>query len=149
MLVTAITANMWFCNEITARTNTVDFETKRRAVPPLGQHQVKSMSTAEDKTDLVQWSHQAHPLWGAAQVKFQGAELHPCQEIQDNTCPASFPPHISCNNFHMEHGPQALTAEPGEGKRVTNLLFFFLYFHYHQISDECYFCKTQHKKNSQ
>lgn len=29
---------------------------------------------------------------------------------------------------------------------VTNLLFFFLYFHYHQIWDECYFCKTQHKK---
>lgn len=108
-----------------------------------GQHQVKSISTNEDKPHLVQWPLQVHALWSAAQVKFQGAELHPCLENQDNT------PHISCNNFHMGHGPQALTAVLGEGERVTNLFFFFLYFHYHQIWDECYFCKTQHRKNSQ
>ena len=60
--------------------------------------------------------------------------------------PAPFPPHINCNNSYTGHGPQALPAELGEGERVTNLLFFFLYFHYHQIWDECYFCKTQHKK---
>lgn len=110
------------------------------------QHQIKSISTHEDKPHFVQWPHQAHPLWGAAPVKFQGPELHPSGN-SDNTPPASFPPHITCNNFHMGHGPQALTGELGEGERVTNLLFFFLYFHYHQIWDECYFCKTQHKKN--
>lgn len=114
-----------------------------------GQHQDKSLSSTEDRSHLVQWLHQAHAFWGAAQVKLQGAKLHPCLEIQDNTPTASFPSHISCNNFHMGHGPQALAAELGEGEMVTNLLFFFLYFHYHQIWDECYFCKTQHKKNSQ
>lgn len=53
---------------------------------------------------------------------------------------------MNCNNSHTGQGPKALTAQLGEGERVTNLLFFFLYFHYHQIWDECYFCKTQQKK---
>lgn len=143
----AITANTWLRDDdaIGSKQEPVlgTLREKKSCSSTGNRSQSRAFPRLKTKPTLSSCPHQTHPLQAAAHLK-SGALS--CGPVWKRTVPPGpLPTTHQLQQLTHRTRPPDLAAELG-GERVTNLLFFFLYFHYHQIWDECYFCKTQHKK---